>query len=182
MRNALALLAVILLAATVPAPASSATKYKPCTLLTTADLEGALKAKVTRAQQEGGDVDNDPGPLQGETIDWCSWILGSGAIGVVLRVTRAVASVPQMAEAWYGPLVETAKQGGGTVESVKLAGAECRIFGNTSKKVGPVGNSTNCLTAGKGRALTIEINTAASTPVPAGVAQGLLGKAIARLP
>ncbi len=182
MRNALVLLAVVLLAATVPAPASSATKYKPCTLLTTADLEGALKAKVTRGQQEGGDVDNDPGPLQGETIDWCSWILSSGAIGVVLRVTRAVAAVPQMAEAWYGPLVETAKQGGGTVESVKLAGAECRIFGNLNKKVGPVGNSTNCLTAGKGRALTIEINTMASTPVPAAVAQGLLGKAVARLP
>ena len=183
MRNALVLFTAVLLAAMVPAPASSATKYKPCTLLTTADLEGALKAKVSRGQQEGGDVDNDPGPLQGETIDWCSWVLGSsgGAIGVVLRVTRAVASVPQMAEAWYGPLVETAKQGGGTVESAKVAGAECRIFGNHAKQVGPVGNSTNCLTAGKGRALTIEINAAAPTPVPPAVAQGLLGKAIARL-
>lgn len=184
MRIALVLLMATLLAATVPVPAGSATKYKPCALLTTADLEATLKAKLTRGQQEGGDVDNDPGPLQGETIDWCSWILGSsgGAIGVVLRVTRAVASVPQMAEAWYGPLVEQAKQGGGTVESVKFAGAECRIFGNTKNKAAPVGNSTNCLMAGKGRALTIEINTAASTPVPAAVAQGLLGKAIARLP
>ena len=181
MRRALVLLTAVLLAATVPAPASSATKYKPCTLLTTADLEGALKAKVTRAQQEGGDVDTDPGPLQGETIDWCSWILGSGAIGVVLRVTRAVASVPQMAEAWYGPLVETAKQGGGTVESVKLAGTECHIFRNMNKSGGPVGNSTNCLTAGKGRALTIEINTPASTPVPPAVAQSLLAKAVARI-
>ncbi len=184
MRVALVLLTAVLLATTVPAPASSETKYKPCTLLTTADLEGALKAKVTRAQQEGGDVEDEPGLLKGETIDWCSWILGSsgGAIGVVLRVTRAVASVPQMAEAWYGPLVETAKQGGGTVESVKLPGTECHIFRNTSKSAGPVGNSTNCLTAGKGRALTIEINTKALTPVPAAVAQGLLAKAVARLP
>ncbi len=180
MRIALVLFAVVLLASTVPAPASSATKYKPCTLLTTADLEGTLKVKVTRGQQEGGDVDDEPGPLQGETIDWCSWVLGS--IGVVLRVTRAVASVPQMAQAWYGPLVETAKKGGGTVESVKLAGAECHIFRNSNKSVGPVGNSTNCLTAGKGRALTIEINTPASTPVPPAVAQGLLAKAVARLP
>jgi hypothetical protein len=181
MRKALVLLTAVLLAAVVPAPASSATKYKPCTLLTTADLEGVLKAKVTRGQQEGGDVDNDPGPLQGETIDWCSWILGSGSIGVVLRVTRAIGSVPQMAEAWYGPLVQTAKQGGATVESVKLAGAECRIFGNANKMGGPVGNSTNCLTAGKGRALSIEINTPGAA-VPAAVAQGLLAKAVARLP
>ena len=181
MRIALVLLTAVLLAATVPAPASSATKYKPCALLTMPDLEGALKAKVTRAQQEGGDVDNEPGPLQGETIDWCSWVLGSGAMGVVLRITRAVASVPQMAEAWYGPLEESAKQDGATVEHVKVAGAECRIFGNV-KKVGAIKNSTNCLTAGKGRALTIEINTAASTPVSAAVAQGLLAKAVARLP
>ncbi len=64
---------------------------------------------------------------------------------------------------------------------MKVAGAECRIYGNI-KKVGTVKNSTFCLTAGKGRALTIEINTAASTPVPAAVAQGLLGQAIVRLP
>jgi hypothetical protein len=183
MRIAPILLAVVLLAAMVPAPASSATKYKPCTLLTTADLEGALKAKLSRAQQEGGDVEDD-GPLKGETLDWCSWIFvsGSDAIGVVLRVTRAVAPVPQMAEAWYGPLVDTAKKGGGTVESVKLAGTECHIFRNKNKSAGPVGNSTNCLTAGKGRALTIEINTPAATPVPPAVAQGLLAKAVARLP
>jgi hypothetical protein len=123
MRNALVLLAVALLAGAVPAPASSATKYRPCTLLTAADLERALKAKVTRAQQRG-----------------------------------------------VGPS-----------SFVKLAGAECRIFGNIYKQGGPVGNSTNCLTAGKGRALTIEINTAASTPVPPAVPQGLLGKAIGRL-
>ena len=124
MRNALVLLAVALLAIAVPAPAGSATKYKPGTPLTAADLERALKAKVPRAQP----------------------------------------------------------QGGGTVESVELAGAECRIFGNIHQQGGPVGNSTNCLAAGKGRALTIEINTAASMPVPAAVAQGLLGKAVARLP
>ena len=184
MRTALVLFTVALLAAMVPAPASSATKYKPCTLLTTADLEGALKAKLSRAQQEGGDVVDEAGPLKGETLDWCSWIFvsGSDAIGVILRVTRAVASVPQMAEAWYGPLVDTAKKGGGTVESVKLAGTECHIFRNLNKSGGPVGNSTNCLTAGKGRALTIEINTPASTPVTPAVAQGLLAKAIARLP
>ena len=123
MRNALVLLAVPLLAGAVPAPAGSATKYKPGTSLTAADLEGALKAKVPGAQQ----------------------------------------------------------QGGGTVEFVKLAGAECRNFGNIHQQGGPVGNSTNCLTAGKGRALTIEINAAAPTPVPPAVAQGLLGKAIARL-
>jgi hypothetical protein len=69
MRIALVLLMAVLLAATVSAPASSATKYKPCTLLTTADLEGALKAKLSRAQQEGGDVEDEPGPLKGETID-----------------------------------------------------------------------------------------------------------------
>lgn len=184
MRIATAVLTAVLLTTLGAAPAGSATKYKPCTLLTTADLEGALKAKLSRAQQEGGDVADEPGPLKGETIDWCSWIFvsGSDAIGVVLRVTRAVASVPQMAVAWYGPLVETAKQEGGTVESVKLAGTECHIFRNKNKSAGPVGNSTNCLTAGKGRALTIEINTPASTPVPPAVAQGLLTKAVARLP
>ena len=48
--------------------------------------------------------------------------------------------------------------------------------------MGAVKHSTSCLTVGKGRALEIEINTALSTPVPAAVDQGLLVKAIARLP
>jgi len=147
-------------------------------------MRGALVLLTAAGtQKEGGDVDNEPGPLQGETIDWCPWNLsaGSGAIGVVLRVTRAVASVPQRAEAWFAPVIETAKQEGETVESVKLSGAECRLFGKI-KNVGPVKNPTGCLAAGKGHALAIEINTAASTPVPAAVAQGLLAKAMARLP
>ena len=176
MRIAWVLLAVVLLAATVPAPASSATKYKPCTLLTTADLEGALKAKVTRSQLEDEEPPDTEGPFKGEVLDGCSWILGSGAIGVVLRVTRAVASVPQMAANFFTPLDETARKGGSVV-AVKVAGAECRIYGEIK-----MGHSTNCLTAGKGLALAIEINTHASTPVPAAVAQGLLRKAAARLP
>ncbi len=180
MRIALVLLTAVLLAATVPVPASSATKYKPCTLLTTSDLVGALKAKVTRGQQEGGDVEDEPGPLKGETIDWCSWILGSGTFGVVLRVTRAVASISQMADYVFTPLEESAKGMGATVKRVKVADAECTVFGNVSVGPSPVKNSILCLTAGKGRALTIEINSA--TPVQAAVAQGLLGKAIARLP
>lgn len=180
MRIALVLLTAVLLAATVPAPASSDTKYKPCALLTTADLEGALKAKITRGQQEGGDVEDEPGPLKGETIDWCSWVLGSGTLGVVLRVTRAVASISQMADYVFTPLEETAKGKGATVKRVKVANAECTVFGNVTGGPSPIKNSMLCLTAGKGRAISIEINSA--TPVPAAVAQGLLGKAIARLP
>ena len=109
MRIGPVLLTAVLLATLGAAPVSSATKYKPCTLLTTPDLEGALKAKLSRGQQEGGDVDDEPGPLKGETIDWCSWILGSGTLGVTLRVTRAVASVSQMADYVFTPLEETAK-------------------------------------------------------------------------
>ncbi len=179
MRNVLVLFAVILLAASVPASAGSATKYKPCTLLTTADLESALKTKLSRGQQEGGDVEDEPGPLKGETIDWCSWILGSGSFGVILRVTRAVASIPQMADYVFTPLEESAKKEAATVKRVKVANAECTIFGNI-KVTGPIKNSMLCLTAGKGRALSIEINSAA--PVSAAVAQGLLAKAVARLP
>jgi len=181
MRNVLVLFSVVLLAATVPAAASSATKYKPCTLLTTADLESALKAKLSRAQQEGGDVEDEPGPLKGESIDWCSWVLGSGSsvIGVVLRVTRAVASIPQMADYVFTPLEESAKKEGATVKRVKVANAECTIFGNITGGPSSIKNSMLCLTAGKGRALSIEINSV--TPVPAAVAQGLLAKAIARL-
>ncbi|HET8999282.1 MAG TPA: hypothetical protein VFP86_06525 [bacterium] len=180
MRRALVLLTAVLLAATVPAPAGSATKYKPCTLLTTTDLEGALKAKLSRGQQEGGNVEDEPGPLKGETIDWCSWILGPPTVGVVLRVTRAVASISQMADYVFTPLEESAKGMGATVKRVKVADAECTVFGNVTGGPSPVKNSMLCLTAGKGRALSIEINSA--TPVPASVAQGLLAKAITRLP
>ncbi len=179
MRTALVLLAAALLAAVVPAPASSATKYKPCTLLTTADLEGALKAKVTRSLGENEVIDDEE-PLKGEAIDACSWVLGSASIGVVLRITRAIAPVPQMAAAFFTPLEETARKEGAIVEVVKVAGAECHIWRGV--KVGPVRNSTLCLIASKGLALLIEVNTAAPAPVPAAVAQGLLGKAAARLP
>jgi hypothetical protein len=186
MRIAVVLLTVVLLAGlgAVPASSATATKYKPCTLLTSADLEGALKGKLSRAPQEGESDDNESGPFQGEIMDYCSWIVisGSDAIGVVLRVTRATSSISQMAQEWTGRFVEKVKKAGGTVEVVKIAGTECHIFGNTNKNLGAtVGYSTNCLTAGKGRALLIEINIPPPRPVPAAVNQGLFGKAVARL-
>jgi len=124
-----------LLATTVSAPGSSATKYKPCTLLTTTDLDGALNAKVTKSQGEYEAPPDNEGPLKGEVVDGCSWILGSGAIGVVLRIIRAVASVPEMAEFLFAPIDETARTDGATVKTVKLGGTECRLYGHT--KVGP---------------------------------------------
>ncbi len=193
MRNALVVFAVVLLAATVPAPVSSATKYKPCTLIATKDIETALGAKLITGPQgmlEDENID-DEGPLKGEPVDLCIWKLtaaaGAGNVGgvgtsVVLWITRAIGPLQQLATFWYPPKEELVRQGGGTIESVKLPGAECRIFKNLKLPKMPAGHQTWCLMTSKGMALSLEADTFAKTPFAAQVVKKLLDRAASHLP
>ncbi len=189
MRNALVLFAVVLLAAMVPAPASfaAATKYKPCSLLRTMEIETALGAKLISASWailENENIETD-GPLQGQPLDHCVWQLKASGVGtaVVLYAARAIGPLPQLATLWYPPKEELVKEGGGTVESVRLPGAECRIFKNLKlPDGGPVGHTTSCLVTSKGMALSLEVTTHAKTPVAPQLAKKLLDRASSRLP
>jgi|GEM_PF-2410550 hypothetical protein len=167
-----------------PTSAAAATKFKPCSLLTAADLEAALGAKVIRGALEGEDTDTQGTPLQGEPLDHCSWVLraGEAGLGAVLWATRAAAPLPQLAAFWYPPKEELVRQNGATVESVRLPGAECRFFKNMKNPSLGVAQQTWCLVTSKGLALSLEVTTQAPSPVAPQRVKNLLDRASSRLP
>jgi len=183
---AVALVPFILIGMTPAArtAAAPAARYKPCSLLTAADLEAALSAKVTRGAQEGEDTDTQGTPLQGEPLDHCAWVLRAGQadVGAVLWVTRAVAPLPQLAAFWYPPKEELARQSGATIESVRLPGAECRLFKNGKHPLLGVAQQTWCLVTSKGLALSLEVTTQAPSPVAPQRVKNLLDRASSHLP
>jgi hypothetical protein len=84
-RGDLVALLVMALAAACPfLPAGAETKYKPCSLLTAAELEGALRGKVARANEKGSTIPD--GPFKSEIMSTCDWVVGSSA--VTLSVMR----------------------------------------------------------------------------------------------
>lgn len=192
MRNALGLIAAVLLATSAWAPASfaAATKYKPCSLLRTMELETALAAKLipgSLGMLEDENIYTD-GPLQGQPLDHCIWKLkwaGAGAgmgIAVTLYAARAIGPLPQLATFWYLPKEELIKEGGGSIESARFPGAECRIFKDLKMPGAPGGHETSCLVASKGIALVLEVATNQKTPVAAQLVNKLLDQASGRLP
>jgi len=167
-----------------PTSAAAATKFKPCSLLTAADFEAVLNAKVTRGAQEGEDTDTQGTPLRGEPLDHCSWILraGQAGLGAVLWATRAVAPLPQLAAFWYPPKENLARQMGATVESVRLPEAECRLFKNGKHPALGVAHQTWCLVTSRGLALSLEVTGQAPSPVAPQRVKNLLDRASGRLP
>jgi len=167
-----------------PTSAAAATKFKPCSLLTAADFEAVLNAKVTRGPQEGEDTDTQGTPLRGEPLDHCLWVLhaGQAGLGAVLWATRAVAPLPQLAAFWYPPKEKLAREHGVTVESVRLPGAECRLFKNIKDPSPGIVHQTWCLVTSRGLALSLEVTTQALSPVAPQRVKNLLDRASGRLP
>lgn len=107
-------------------PVHAATKYKACSLLTTAELEAALRAKVTSADDT--DVTVPEGPYKGETVSFCNWVMGAGY--VTLSVMRG-ARTPEQRAAGLAMLKEAdeeLKKQGWTVKDVNVGGVACATY------------------------------------------------------
>ncbi|MDQ7842826.1 MAG: hypothetical protein QN141_01875 [Armatimonadota bacterium] len=184
MRIAVAMVLIAAVALVAPVPSTAATKYKPCSLLTSADLEAALGAKVSRGAQEGEDTDTQGTPLQGEVLDHCAWVLRAGQadVGVVLWATRAAAPLPQLAAFWYPPKEALARQDGAAIETVRLPGAECRLFRNGKHPLLGTVQQTWCLIIGRGLALSMEVTIQSNAPVAPQRVKALLDQAARRAP
>ncbi len=122
-RQVVLLIALMLVAASLAFPVDAATKYKPCSLLTAAELETALHGKVDRFADR--DVTIPEGPFKGEVMSTCDW--WSGSAGLTLNVIRG----PKNAEEQAAGLAnlrakqEEGRKKGWTIEPGNIPGAEC---------------------------------------------------------
>ncbi len=172
----LVLALTLLLGWSAPLPVGAASKYKACSLLTTAELEAALGAKVGRTDER--DIAITEGPYKGETMSFCTWSVGSTY--VTLSVLRQVLTGEQRAAglAKLREAVEGLKKKGWTVEPANVAGAACstaRPPASESSAVPFVG----CLMERKGFAFSVYVFRSAVTPQQV---KALADKVAARLP
>ena len=159
----------------VAASLHAATKYKPCSLLTSAEVKAAAGAEVKGTQE--GDVVIRDGPMKGETMTNCTWMIGNAP--VILSLQRA----PRTAQERTGSysLLEstdkTLRSQGWKVQPSKIGGTECRTY------VAPAATGlppfAACVGEAKGFGFAIFLNGKAPS---AQQAKALLDKAVARLP
>lgn len=162
------LFATILLAA-APLPADAASKYKPCSLLTPAEVEAVLGVKVTR-------TDEGEGAYKGETMSSCNWATGS-KVSAILTVTRGSGSPEAVWSAKGRKLFDSYKLKGWKIEYADTRGAVC------ARGVPPAGDTSSlafaaCAAESKGLSLSLNV---VSPTVKAQQVKALFDKAVARL-
>jgi hypothetical protein len=167
------LLAASLVAAVIQLPVDAATKYNPCSLLTSAEVGGALGNKVVTTRE--GDFDT-----QGVTMSNCTWATASPIIAAQLFVGR----IPPGAEAkardsiaQTSKMFDDLKKKGGTVQvAVNTPGLWC------ARIVQPPGDSSPpqamCSGMSKGYIMTIQLSSQTATGQHV---KGLFDKAVSRL-
>jgi hypothetical protein len=167
------LFAVALLTAAIQPPADAAAKYKPCSLLTNAEIGGVLGSKVVTTRE--GDFD-----AQGVTMSNCTWATASPIIAAQLFVGR----IPPGAEAkardsiaQTSKMFDDLKKKGGTVQvAVNTPGLWC------ARIVQPPGDSSPpqamCSGMSKGYIMTIQLSSQTATGQHV---KGLFDKAVSRL-
>lgn len=118
-----ALVALILFAASLSIPVDAATKYNPCSLLTAAELETALHGKVDRSAERDNTIAD--GPFKGDIMSTCNWVVGSNF--VTLNVIRGPKNAQEQAAGVASLRATEAKlkQQGWTVEPGNISGADC---------------------------------------------------------
>jgi hypothetical protein len=174
---AIAVLVLLLPALPPTSPVMAAGKYNACSLLTAADLEAALQAKVTRTV-EHQDVTIDTGTYKGEAMSGCTWVMGSMSASIgVIRAPRT----PQEREEGLAKLrgaLDALKQKGWTIQSTSVQGASCaRAVPPANENARPL---VSCFAEGKG--LGFSVNVIGSASVTVEQVAGLTGKVAARLP
>jgi hypothetical protein len=172
----LPLIAIVLLtAAQLPAAADS--KYKPCSLLTTAEIEAVLGTKVAEAQEK--DIPVTQGAYKGETMSGCTWVT-KGQVSASLSVIRGSRTPEEKAAggASLKRLLDGLKAKGWTVEPASTPGALC------SKATPPPGSTNaptfaSCFSEAKGLGFAVYVFSSSATPQQV---KALADKAATRLP
>ena len=172
----LALLVASLLALTVQPPAEAESKYKPCSLLTTAEIEAVLGARVADTQEK--DIPVTQGAYKGETMSGCTWAT-KGPVSASLSVIRGPRTTEEKAAggASLKRLLEGLKAKGWTIESANTPGAVC------SRATPPAGSTNaptfaSCFSEAKGLGFAVYAFSPTVTPQQV---KGLADKAASRL-
>jgi hypothetical protein len=169
--------AASLLALAIRPSAEAESKYKPCSLLTTAEIEAVLGTAVTQTQEN--DLTVPDGPYKGETLSGCMWGTKS-AMSASLSVIRGPRTPEQKAAGGSSirRVLDGLKAKGWTVESANTPGALC-------SRATPPPSSTNapafasCFSEAKGFGYSVYAFSPTVTPQQV---KGLADKAAGRLP
>lgn len=180
---------LVLSAAAVPrrTDAAAATKYRPCALLTAAEVEATLGRKVDLSEENDQTI--SAGTWKGETMSTCNW-LSKPSVQTSLHVIRGPRS-PEERAAGLAPILEALeklRRQGWTVDQVDIGGTRCLVGGSTASAQ-LQGSYLGCGTESKGLALWLQFASGAApgaSPAPLGVtppqAKVLVEKAAGRLP
>ncbi len=168
--------AAVLVAMALSPRADAATKYKPCSLLTAADLETALRGKVGRFADR--DITIPEGPSKGEVMSTCDWEVGG--FYVSLNIIRGPRNPQEQAAglAMFRALEEGLKKKGWTVERGNIPGAEC-FSGKPPASEPTALPGAWCAMVSKGLAFSLGINGKA--PLTVQEVKALADKVAARL-
>lgn len=166
---------ILLTVGSTTLPGRAASTYKACSLLTAAELEGALRQKLTRS--DDSDIAVTEGPYKGETVSICSWVLGSAY--VTLAITRRPRTPQQRAAglAILREAEETLKKQGWTIEDVTIGSAVCSTYRPPATVKTPHG--AGCAMEAKSFAFSLGVFGADATPQQA---KSLADRAAERLP
>ncbi|MDQ7843685.1 MAG: hypothetical protein QN141_12310 [Armatimonadota bacterium] len=134
-----AVLSVLLAAGWPQGRGFAASTYRACSLLTTAEVEAALRGRVTGSNERDAVVST--GPYRGETISGCTWIVGSAYLSVSV-VRRKPAGEPEQAAAvrTLRRALDDLRRKRWTIAPADVAGAECHVAQPPARdrRVGPV--------------------------------------------
>jgi len=172
----LVLALILLMAWSTSLPVEAASKYKACSLLTTAELGAVVRTKVTTP--DDSDFTVPEGPYKGETVSVCTWVMGS--MYVTLSVMRGPQTPAQRAAglAILRDADEALKKQGWRIENVTIGGVECATYRPPAGLNALPG--AGCAMEVKGFTFSLAI-IGASVPVTPQQVKGLADRAAARL-
>jgi hypothetical protein len=151
----MALLTTVALTAAIALSAGAATKYNPCSLLTTAQLEAVLRAKVGVTAEK--DTTIPEGTFKGDIMSTCDWAVGSTY--VTLNVIRGPRTPQEQAAGLAGlrAAEEKLKKQGWTVEPANIPGAECVSVKPPASESSALPGAS-CVMVSKGLAFWLGVN------------------------
>lgn len=169
------LLATVAQAAAIALPGGAATKYKPCSLLTAAELEAVLGAKVGVTAEK--DTTIPEGTFKGDTMSTCNWAVGSTY--VTLNVIRGPRTPQEQAAGLAGlrATEDKLKKQGWTVEPANIPGAECVSIKPPASESSALPGAS-CVMVSKGLAFWLGVNGSVTVQQ----VKGLADMVAARLP
>ncbi len=176
-RDVLMLLTAVLMGVALSLRADAATKYKPCSLLTAAELETALRGKVDRFADK--DMTIPAGPFKGDIMSTCDWVVGSAY--VTLNVIRGPRNPQEQAagQVSFRAKEEALKRKGWTVAPGNIPGAECVSMKPPASEPTALPGAS-CVMVSKGLAFWLGVNSKES--VTAQQVKALADRVAARLP